>query len=150
MGEGLKTAAARPVASGFRVPEILRFFRVPDPLLGLVDASGCASLRSSHLQVISICILKKWRLWCLDIKNAPLQAEPPRRDVFPQAPPDGESSDSRRFWELNAPAFGLFDAPVVFRRTLRKFPLNSVESLKAVGLIYKGSSFDPCLYFIFD
>ena len=112
MGEGLKTAAARPVASGFRVPEILRFFRVPDPLLGLVDASGCASPRSSHLQVISISFfLKKWRLWCLDIKNAPLQTEPPRTDVFPQAPPGGESSDSRRFWKLNAPACGPFDAP---------------------------------------
>ena len=107
----MKTAKARLVANGFQVPDILRFFRVPDPLLGLVDASGCASLRSSHLQVISICILKKWRLWRLDIKNAPLQTEPPRTDVFPQAPPGGESSDSRRFWKLNAPACGPFDLP---------------------------------------
>ena len=138
---------------------------------------------------------QKWCLWSLDIKNAFLQAEPLRRDVFSQAPPDGESSDSHRFWKLNAPAYGLIDAPVVFHRalrkyllnsvfslapsdgepsdsrrfwklnapayglndapaafhrTLRKYLLNSVESLKAVGLIYKGSSFDPCLYFIFD
>ena len=49
MVRGVKTAKARLVAIGFQVPDIL---------MGLVDSSGCASLRPSHLQVISPSILK--------------------------------------------------------------------------------------------
>ena len=45
-------------------------FQDPDLQEGLVDTSGCVALRSSHLQVISLSALKKWRLWSLDIKNA--------------------------------------------------------------------------------
>ena len=53
---------------------------------------------------------------------------PLRRDGFI------EPLVSRRFWKLNEPAYGFIDAPV---------NIYSVDSLKAVGLIYKRSSFDP-------
>ena len=49
---------------------VARGFQVPDVAAGLVDTSICVSLRSTHLQVISLSALKKWRLWSLDIKNA--------------------------------------------------------------------------------
>ena len=32
--------------------------------------AGCVSERLSHLQLISMCALKKWRMWSVDIKNA--------------------------------------------------------------------------------
>ena len=73
MVEGLKTVKARVVAKGFQDPDLQE---------GLVDTSGCVRLRSSHLQVISLSALKKWRLWSLDIKDAFLQADPLQRDVF--------------------------------------------------------------------
>ena len=41
------------------------------------------------------------------------------------------------------------DAPVAFRRALRKYLSNNAESFKAVGLLYKVSSFGPRLYFLF-
>ena len=78
MVDGKTSAKARLVAKGFRDPALKD---------GLVDTSGCVSLRPSHLQVISLSALKKWRLWSLDIKNAFLQADTLRRNVFLQAPP---------------------------------------------------------------
>ena len=67
-----------------------------------------------------------------------------------QIPPEWEPSDSRRFWELNAPAYGLNDAPVAFRRAIQRYLRNREESIKAVGLLYTVSSSDPCLNFIYD
>ena len=61
-----------------------------------------------------------------------------------------EPSNSRRFWELNAPAYSLNDAPVAFRRTSQKYLSNNDRSFKAAGLLYKVSPFDPRMYFIFD
>ena len=87
--DGRKTAKARLVAKGFQDPDLQE---------GLVDTSGCVSLRSSHLQVISLSAIKKWRLWSLDIKNAFLQADALKREVFLKAPPEWEPSDLRRFW----------------------------------------------------
>ena len=49
---------------------VARGFQDPDVAAGLGDTSICVSLRSTHLQVISLSALKKWRLWSLDIKNA--------------------------------------------------------------------------------
>ena len=73
------------------------------------------------------------------MKNAFLQADTFQRNVFLQALPEWEPSDSRRFWKLNAPAYGLNDAPVAFRCALR-------QSLKAVGPLYKAPSLAQCPY----
>merc|ERR1712131_293647 len=73
MVEGQLRIKARLVAKGFQDPDLQE---------GLVDTSGCVSLRSSHLQVISLSALKKWKIWSLDIKNAFLQADGFQRDVF--------------------------------------------------------------------
>ena len=70
--DGRRAVKARLAARGFQ-----------DPVLaaGLVDTSSCVSLRSSHIQVISLSARKKWKLWSLDIKNALLQADPVLREV---------------------------------------------------------------------
>ena len=46
MVEGVTTVKARPAAKGFQDPDLKA---------GVLDTSGCVSLRSSHLQVISHC-----------------------------------------------------------------------------------------------
>ena len=51
--DGKRTVKARLVARGFQDPDLAE---------GLVDTSSCVSLRSSHLQVISLSALKKWKL----------------------------------------------------------------------------------------
>ena len=61
MVEGVKTEKARLVATGLQDPDLKD---------GVVDASGCVRLRSSHLQVLSLSTLAKWKLWSLDVKNA--------------------------------------------------------------------------------
>ena len=50
---------------------------------------------------------------------------------------------------MRAPAYGSYDAPVAFRRPLRKFLVGSAESLSSVGLLYEVSSFGPRMYFIY-
>ena len=69
-------------------------------------------MRSSHLEVVSLGALKKWKLWSLDIKNACLQADPVRREVYLHAPPEWRPKNPKRVWELTTPAYGLNDAPV--------------------------------------
>ena len=68
----------------------------PDLEEGIADATGCVSLRSSHLRVISLSAIKKWKVWSLDIKNASIQAGGPTRNVFPQAPPERKPSKDGR------------------------------------------------------
>ena len=48
--EGKRTVKARLVARGLQDPDLAE---------GLVDTSSCVSIRSSHLQVISLSALKK-------------------------------------------------------------------------------------------
>ena len=59
------------------------------------------------------------------------------------------SSDTRRVWKLRAPAYGLNDAPVAVHRPLRKYSVNSAESLPSAGLRFEASSFDPRLFYVF-
>ena len=73
MVEGKKCVKARLVAEGFQDP---------DQKEGLVDTSGCVSLRSSHLQVVSLSAIRRWKLWSLDTKHAFLQADGFGCDVF--------------------------------------------------------------------
>ena len=99
--DGKRTVKARLVARGFQDPDLAD---------GLVDTSSCVSQRFSHLQVISLSALKKWKLWSLDIKNACLQADPFPRAVYLQAPREWCPRNPCRVWRLNAPAYGLNDA----------------------------------------
>ena len=61
MADGRKSVKVRLAARGYQFPDLRE---------GIVDASGCFSCRSSPLQVISLCVMKKGFLWSLDIKNA--------------------------------------------------------------------------------
>ena len=60
--------------------------------------SGCVSIRSSHLQVISLSAIEKWKLWGLDIKKASLQEDGFGRGVVLRAPDEWEPSCSERAW----------------------------------------------------
>ena len=73
MAEGKKCVKARIAAKGFQDPDLKD---------GLAETSGCVSLRSSRLQVISPSAIRNGKLWGLDIKNAFLQADGFERDVF--------------------------------------------------------------------
>ena len=121
-----------------------------DPYIreGIVDFSGCVSLRSSNPQVISQCASKKWKSWSLDIENACLRADGFTRDAFLQAPVAWELSRSERAWRLKAPAYGLNDVPVAFHRSLRGHLLDLEASAKRAGLRRQASRFDPSLFSI--
>ena len=73
LADGGKSVEARLVAKGYQGPDLKE---------GVADFSGRVSLRSSHLQVISLRAVKEWELWSLDIKNAFLQADEFTMDVF--------------------------------------------------------------------
>ena len=73
MAEGEKCAKARLAAEGFQGPDLKD---------GLVETSGCVSLRSSRLRVISLSAIRDWKLWSMDMKNAFLQSDGFGRDVF--------------------------------------------------------------------
>ena len=55
-------------------------YQDPDLWEGIVDTFECVSLRSSHLQVISLGAVMRWKLRSLDIKNAFLQPDEFDRD----------------------------------------------------------------------
>ena len=116
MGNGAKKVKARLVAKGFQDPDLTE---------GLVDTSGCVSLRSSHLQVISLSALQKWKLRSLDIENAFLQADGFDCEVFLRALDEWNPGGAHRIWKLNAPAYGLNDAPAAFHRSLKRHLMNS-------------------------
>ena len=72
MVEGVNTVKARLVARGFHGPNLK---------IGIVNTSGCVSLRSSHLQVTSLSAIKKWRRRHLDFREAFFQGDGIKRDV---------------------------------------------------------------------
>ena len=125
MAYGKKCVKARLVAKGFQDPDLKE---------GLVDTSGCVSLRSSHLQLVSLSAIRKWELWSLDIKNAFLQADGFDRDVFLHAPAEWGPTCTTRVWKAKAPAFGLNDALAASRRPLERYLLSSGVSMESVGL----------------
>ena len=77
MADGQKSVEARLAAKGYQDPDLKD---------GLVDTSGCVSLRSSHPQVIPPCSIEEWKSRSLDGKNAFSRADGFDRDVFIQAP----------------------------------------------------------------
>ena len=113
-----------------------------------MDTSGRVSLRSFHLQAISLCSMRRWKLRSLDIKVAFLRADGFYRDVFIQATAAWEPLRSDRVWELRAPAFGQGDFPMAFRRLLTRHTSNSGPSTKRVVMLRRASTFEPCLFFI--
>ena len=117
---------------------------------GLVGASSCVRLRSSHLQVVSLSALKKWKLWSLDIKNASLRADPSPREDYLHAPLKWCPKNPNRAWNLNDPVYGLNDAPSEFRKTLKRYLLQSETSLKLVGPRFEVSALDPCLSVVYN
>ena len=135
MVEGVKTVKAHLVATGYQGPDL--------------KLSGSASLRSSHLQAISLAALRGWGLWSIDIKNAFLQADGFGRVVFIQSPPEWLPADFRRIWTLNAPAYGLNDAPAAPHRSLERYLANETHSLQAAYLRAEASKFDPRLFFVY-
>ena len=139
--EGKRAEKARLAARGFQDPDLAA---------GLVDTSSCLSLRSSHLQVISLSALKKWKLWSLDIKNAFSQADPFPREVYLHTPPEWCPRNPNRAWTLNAPAYGLNDEPVGFHKTLKRYLLKSETSLKLAGLRFEVATLDSCLYILYN
>ena len=58
VADGKKCVKAHLVAKGFQDPDLTG---------GLADTSGCVTLRSSHLQVVSLSAMRKWDLRSLDI-----------------------------------------------------------------------------------
>ena len=128
---------ARLVAKGFQGPDLKA---------GLVDTSGCASLRSSHPQVVSLRAIRQWKVWSLDIKNAFLLADGFARGVFLHAPTEWGPPCKKR---VKAPAVGLHDSPVAFHRSLKRHILNSDLSLKNAGLRCQAATFGPGLFSVF-
>ena len=100
-------------------------------------------LRSSHLQVISLRAIRKWKLRSIDIKNAFLQADGFERDVFSHAPKEWGPPCKQRAWRLKASAYGLNDAAAAFHCSLKRHILNSDLSVENVGLRCQASAFDP-------
>ena len=140
VADGAKTRRDRLVANGYQDPDLKH---------GLVETPGCVSLRSSHLQVVSLAALCGWRLWSVDVKNACHQSDGFGRGVFIQSPPEWLPGDSRRAWKLNAPAYGLNDAPVAFHRSLKRYLVNDADPLQAADFRLEASKFDPCPFFVY-
>ena len=124
-------------------------YQDPDSKGGILHISGRVSYRPSHPQVRSFAAPKKWRIWSLGIKNASLQTDGFRRGVFLRAPTEWGPSSGHAIWEFYAPAYGLGDAPVAFRRPFRNYLLISVDSSAQVGLRFQVSPLYPYLYFAF-
>ena len=112
-----KQVKARLVAKGYQDPGIRN---------GNVDIAGYVSRRSSRLQSLSLGALKRRAIWSLDVKNALLRADGFDRAVYVRAPCKWISKDDRRIRRLRAPAYGLNDAPVAFRRPSHKYLATSV------------------------
>ena len=69
--------------------------------------------------------------------------------MFTESPPGWPPGDSRRVWEMNAPAYGLNNAPLASQRSLKRYLVNEIDSLKAVDLRLEASTFGPCLFFVY-
>ena len=131
---------ARLVAEGLQDPDLTG---------ELADTSGCFSLLSSHLQVVSLSTVRKWEFWSIDIENAFLQADGFGWDACLRAPAEWGPTCATRLWKLKAPAYGLNDAPAALRRSLKRYLLNSDLSMKCAGLRCQAPAFDPMFILCF-
>ena len=85
----------------------------------------------------------------MDTKNAFRQAEGFKRYVLLRAPVDWDPSGPHRIRKPHAPAYGLSEAPVAFRKTLQSYLLRAEETLATVGFEFQASPFDPLPHFVF-
>ena len=134
MVAGAQTAMARLAAKGFQGPGLKD---------AIADSSGCLSLRSPHLQAISLSAPTKRKLWSVGIKDACQQADGFTRAVFSHGAPEWGPSNACRFWILRALTYGLGDDPVAIRRSPQEGLVNSALPLTEAGLQKKASFLDP-------
>ena len=66
-----------------------------------------------------------------------------------RAPVEWNPAGTHCLWKLNAPLYGLKDAPAALRKTPRRYLLRSETSPDCVGLKFQASSFGPRLSRIF-
>ena len=109
MGEGKKDVQARLVAQGYRGLDLRD---------GLVETSGCVSVRPSHLQVRPSDALEKWNIWSPGIRKTCMRAAGFRRNVLLRDSAEWDPRGAHRIWKSQAPAHGLNDAPPASRKTL--------------------------------
>ena len=131
---GVKTVKARLVAKGYQDPDLWSRGNLGKCELTALPSSSRVPRTSTRMEA-----MEAWSL----------QADGFGRDVFIQSPPEWLPGDPRRFWELNATAYGLDDAPVAVHRSLKRYLLDGRAPTSAVGLRIKVSEFDPCLVFVF-
>ena len=111
-GGGVRTVKPGMVAGGAQDPDLVD---------GIAGTSGYVSLRSSHLQVLSLSALEKGELWCLGIENAFLEADGFTRDVFARVPTEKETIQ-------RMPFLGIECSSVRFGRFPRSFSPVSAEA----------------------
>ena len=120
---------ARPGKKGYTGPALEA---------GLVGTQRCVSSRSSHLQVTPLSVPENWKLRSLDIKDAFLEEDGFDREAYLRAPlGQGPTEVGSR---LNGGGV---------RKTLKCYLLQEQDSLTLVGLKFRASASDPCLYFVF-
>ena len=105
-----------------------------------METTGRNGLRSSHLELLSLCPLKKWEIWSLDIKSAMIRGDSFHRDPFVHALPKRGPSGRNCSRELRVAAYGLIDAPAASFATLHKYLLYEGRSISEAG---KVSAFLP-------
>ena len=126
MVDGEKRAKPRLMAEGYQDL---------DPKNGPVETSGRVSLRSPHLQVVSLRALGKWGTGSLGVKTASLRADGFGRGVSLRSPAEWDPGGSHRIRKLRVPAYGLNDAWPAPRR--------EPQSLARAGLRFQISSLGP-------
>ena len=55
---------------------------------------------------------------------------------------------AHRIWKLQAPAYGLHDAPAAFRNALQRFLLRAEDSSALAALKFQVSTFGPRVYLV--
>ena len=98
---GERDAKARLVTKGLQDPGLKN---------ASVGTSGHVSLRSFRFQVLFSGALNRWEICSLDIKDAFLQSDGCQREVILSAFL-WVSGRANRFWTLQAPAYGFYNAP---------------------------------------
>ena len=93
----------------------------------IVDAAGCASLRSSYLQEVR----------SVEIYHPFLQVDGFRPEVYFRGHSGRKSQGAGRVWKSQDPAYGLNDAPAAFYETPHGYLLDVDGSTKLVRLNLK-------------
>ena len=87
MVDGRTHVKARPVAKDYQDPVSKE---------GQEESPCCASLRSSHLQILLLGALKKWELCTVDVRNAFSQPDDFTREGYLRATTEWNARGSKR------------------------------------------------------